>query len=104
MTVSTRSTEPSLLYILIQLRFMRCLTRRPGRRPGSLEKSSWSVTRSEVAVELAAEEGHHIARLEVERRVLEQTREELLEVCPSAEQDVGRVLRLRRHPIVAHRR
>ncbi|MGH7856041.1 MAG: hypothetical protein ACREQY_01835, partial [Candidatus Binatia bacterium] len=58
----------------------------------------------EVAVELAAEEGHHVTRLEVERRVLQQAGEELLEVGSGAEQDVGRVLGLRRHPVVLHRR
>jgi hypothetical protein len=57
----------------------------------------------EVPVELPSEERHHVARLEVERAVLQEPWHQLLEIASGAEQDVGRVLRLRGYPVVAHR-
>jgi hypothetical protein len=55
-SVSMRSTEPSSLYILIQLRSMRCFTRRSGRRQAAQRsRAGRRRDRLEFAVELAAE-------------------------------------------------
>src|SRR2546426_1894023 len=56
-----------------------------------------------MAHQLPAEEAHHVFGPELERAVLEQPGHQLLEVRALAEEDIGRILGLRRHPIVLHR-
>ena len=72
MTVSTRSTQPCLSYILIQLAFIQCFTRAPG--PAALPVVQ-DLAR-EAAVELAAEEGEHVLGAQAERGVAQEPRVE----------------------------
>jgi hypothetical protein len=90
---------------LIQLTFIRCLTRRPGYPCASRLHFALAGHHLilEAASKLEAEEAHHVARAEVERAVLAQPGNQLLEVCGPAKQDVGRVLGLGRNPVVLHR-
>jgi hypothetical protein len=67
-TVSTRSTQPCLSYILIQFPFIQCFTRAAAQRRFPVVHD---LTR-EAAVKLVADEGEHVFGAETERRVAEQ--------------------------------
>jgi hypothetical protein len=58
---------------------------------------------SELAHQLSPEGAHHVFGAEVERAVLEQSGHQVVEVFALAEEDIRRILGLRRHPLVLHR-
>src|SRR5262249_56594384 len=63
MTVSTRSTQPCLSYILIQLAFIACLTRAPGQRRFPVVQD----LAGELPVELAPQESEDVLGAQAER-------------------------------------
>src|SRR5207247_10526791 len=65
MTVSTRSTQPCLSYIVLQLAFIQCFTRAPGQRRlqsfrSSPAKRPWSLRPRKVSTSSARRQTQEI--------------------------------------------
>jgi hypothetical protein len=95
MTVSTRSTQPCLSYILIQLAFIACLTRAPGQRRFQSFRISpanfpWSLRHKKVRTSSARRQS-----------VAEEPGVERPEGEATGEEDIGHVLGLVGGPVVA---
>ena len=97
MTVSTRSTQPCLSYILIQLPFIACFTRAPGQR----RFQSFRISPANLPVQLAPQEGEHVLGAQAERGVAQQARVERPQGHATREEHIGGVLGLVCSPVVA---
>src|SRR6266545_4346499 len=102
--VSTRSTLPALLYILIALRFTRCLIRTPSYFKGLLAMSliTSPANRGVIPADtLRPKKPHHLPAAKALHPVADQTWIQPLQIRSLPEHDVAAPFALIQGPVVA---